>query len=338
MSVQGPRQGQISVPGTQMCPASGHIPRGSYRQVIVLVVYFANGFTPGGKRGVNMVEKAFMSYHYSVVKYALPDQEPTHDLLMKLRVLQEHISPDTLLIIYYAGHGGLSGHPDSSLHLAGSQCFTSATTIRWRDIYPRILSFKCDVLTILDCCRSGAAALTPCHVAAVNTVHQVDTTFSKEVIATAGFQTVCWAGQEFSLALILPGVLRVYQQTGNLDRLDSSILFNEVSFRMKEHYKTMPPGSFGSGKRTGSWQDATATNPVHYEVVQGTSRGIALRPLAQPRPCVRTFLSAPLDVRIAHSFQFLYGANFTSAVLAFEAEIMDNEYEKIRKLQDQDIV
>lgn len=155
---------------------------------------------------LKVVADAFKSYNYSVTMYQLPATVPTDDFIMKLRALQQHMDHDALLIIYISGHGDLLSVPAGSLRLTryiayylfGDAEFSSNlrsdgpllpvkdTTIWWDDIYPQILSFSCDVLTILDCCHSGAAALTPSHIAAVNATHGVNRAFAKEVIATAG--------------------------------------------------------------------------------------------------------------------------------------------------------
>jgi hypothetical protein len=113
----------------------------------------------------------------------------------------------------------------------------------------------------------------------------VDTAFSKEVIATAGFQTAAWSNTQHSLPPLLGQVLATYRLTGNLD---SSTFFNEISFRMKSFYP--PPASLlssivpGSRKRKRSWEEPRATNPVRYVLVEGNSGRIALRPLAPPLP------------------------------------------------------
>lgn len=109
--------------------------------------------------------------------------------------------------------------------------------------------------------------LSPCYVDAVSTVHKVDRIFSKEVITTAGFRSVCWREEEYSLSYLLPLVLSDYAQSG---KLDSSIFFNEVSARIKDKYKE-PPLPVRSRKRKLYSPEPTATNPVRYVTVQGRS-------------------------------------------------------------------
>lgn len=204
------------------------------------------------------------------------------------------------------------------------------TAVFWRDIYPRILSFACDVLTILDCCHSGAAALTPSHIAAVNAVHGVDRTFSKEVIATAGFQAIiAWAGAEYSLPPLMDEVLARYRVTGNLD---SATLFNEISFRMKELYR--PPSSLpivpSLYRRNQSWEEPRATNPVRYVLVQGNSGSIVLKPL--PDNLRSALRSDTLACRVAAGFM-LPPQQFIQYVRETEAGWIDREYERIERLR-----
>ncbi|KAB5543021.1 hypothetical protein GE09DRAFT_235024 [Coniochaeta sp. 2T2.1] len=173
---------------------------------------------------------------------------------------------------------------------------------------------------MVNCRHSGATALTGAHIAAVGSVHPVNATFSKEVIATASFQTVQWRGQEFSFEPILAAVLARHKATSDLD---SSKLTNKVSFRMREFYKPPQPspGASGSLKRKRSFEIPCTANPVRYELVRGTSGPIALRSL--PQPGIIT-LSIGIASRVPWPLQ-----EFTRYILAYEDELIQRRYAKI---------
>lgn len=93
-------------------------------------------------------------------------------------------------------------------------------------------------------------------------------------------------------------VLATYRVTGNLD---SSTLFNEISFRMKELYRPPPsPIDFSFCRRRDSLEEPRATNPVRYVFVQGNSGSIAWKPLPDSLPC--HLRSNTLACRVAAGF------------------------------------
>jgi len=120
----------------------------------------------------------------------------------------------------------------------GENNLSPEATIRWKGLYPRILSFNCDVLTIVDSCHAGSTALTPSHIAAVNKLYPLNISSAKEIIAAAGFQTLASNGQQYSLVPVLHAGFASHRVSGNLD---SSTFFTEISFRMKELYQPSPP-------------------------------------------------------------------------------------------------
>lgn len=92
--------------------------REPYQQVMVLIVFF-NTLGRQPDQSIKIVADAFRSYNYLVFWHELTATTPTDGFIMTLLVLREHIGNDTLLIIYYFGHGDLVGVPAESLLLSG---------------------------------------------------------------------------------------------------------------------------------------------------------------------------------------------------------------------------
>jgi hypothetical protein len=92
----------------------------------------------------------------------------------------------------------------------------------------------------------------------VKSVGGVDRSFSKELIAASGFQTICYSGEGCSLSHVMKTVFAENKET---KALDSAGFVNEATRIMMSHCRTY------------------ATNPVRYQLVTGTSPSIQLQPL-----------------------------------------------------------
>ncbi|KAK3681059.1 hypothetical protein B0T22DRAFT_388620 [Podospora appendiculata] len=142
----------------------------------------------------------FESYGYVVREYLIPMQRSAESARARIRQFcRSHAADDTLLIVYYHGHGSLDDdnelkfssheHPTDSawsqtaaadLYAAminGHSCpahgfgpqyqqlirkyerYRPVSSIKWEDLRPTILSAAADLLLILDCCAAGAANL-----------------------------------------------------------------------------------------------------------------------------------------------------------------------------------
>ncbi|KAK4233845.1 nipped-B-like protein B [Achaetomium macrosporum] len=139
------------------------------------------------------------SYGYTVHEFLIPMHRSVESLKAKLKQFCRYAADDTLLIIYYHGHGALNDdnelvfsshdHPDNpewsqaaaaelyAALLSGDACATHGrrdkyqellkkyeryrpvASLKWDAIRSTILSAACDVLLILDCCAAGGANL-----------------------------------------------------------------------------------------------------------------------------------------------------------------------------------
>ncbi|KAI9690207.1 MAG: hypothetical protein M1822_009168 [Bathelium mastoideum] len=104
---------------------------------------------------LGMVLGAFESYgHRAHVTHIPKDWGQMSGFSHQLQnMLQSYINPqqDTLIILYYQGHGAL----DQQGHLVLSN--GTGERMHWSNIANAIVNAQCDVLTILSCCHAGAA-------------------------------------------------------------------------------------------------------------------------------------------------------------------------------------
>ncbi|KAK5655230.1 hypothetical protein OQA88_5797 [Cercophora sp. LCS_1] len=137
-------------------------------------------------------------YGYDVEEWDIPMQRSTERMCSKLRQFCKLANEDTLLMVYYHGHGSLDDnnelvfssheHPANAewsqaaaaeLYAAlmtGDGCSHSKTDkytalikkyeryrpvaeVKWDDVRPIVLGAPCDLFLILDCCAAGGANL-----------------------------------------------------------------------------------------------------------------------------------------------------------------------------------
>ncbi|KAL1838713.1 hypothetical protein VTJ49DRAFT_2278 [Mycothermus thermophilus] len=138
-------------------------------------------------------------YGYVVHEFLIPMHRSLESLKAELKQFLRYAADDTLLIVYYHGHGALDegnelifsshDHPKDAewakaaaaelyaALLTGDAChahgrpdryqellkkyerYRPVSSIKWTSIRNPILSAPCDVLLILDCCAAGAAGL-----------------------------------------------------------------------------------------------------------------------------------------------------------------------------------
>ncbi|KAL2126622.1 hypothetical protein VTI74DRAFT_525 [Chaetomium olivicolor] len=138
-------------------------------------------------------------YGYTVHEFLIPMHRSVESLKNKLKQFFRYAADDTLLIVYYHGHGALDDdnelvfsshdHPDNAewsknaavelyaALMSGDTCpshgrkdkyqqllkkyerYRPVASIKWDAIRSPILSASCDVLLILDCCAAGGANL-----------------------------------------------------------------------------------------------------------------------------------------------------------------------------------
>ncbi|KAK1751423.1 nipped-B-like protein B [Echria macrotheca] len=170
------------------------------------------------------VRDTFQAYGYKVHEYLIPMTEPTVAMQAKLRQFCKMASDDTLLIVYYHGHGGLDEHNElvfsSHEHPANSEWSQAAAAelytaildrdacdchgrterynellkkyeryrpvaeVKWDDICDDVLGAPCDSLLVLDCCSAGGANL-----GRANWQLPTGQAYTKHLFAACGFES-----------------------------------------------------------------------------------------------------------------------------------------------------
>lgn len=94
-------------------------------------------------------------FHFATEQWDIPSEEPEDALTSKILGFCKGRSKDSLLILYYAGHGG--GGPEKCIWSATRSASTSPW-LNWHKIQGHLLEHDPNVLLILDCCFSSLAA------------------------------------------------------------------------------------------------------------------------------------------------------------------------------------
>ncbi|KAL8872013.1 MAG: hypothetical protein Q9174_002283 [Haloplaca sp. 1 TL-2023] len=128
-------------------------PTSLYNNVYVLLLKWA-GDNLGVIDEVRMLETTFRNrYNFATEIWSIPSEDPEDELVSKLVQFRKTIRAGSLVILYYAGHGG--GDP--------RECIWSATGLEgspwlnWHNVQGLLLGHPPDVLLILDCCYAGLA-------------------------------------------------------------------------------------------------------------------------------------------------------------------------------------
>lgn len=115
-------------------------------------------------------------YGFGVEQWLIPSSDSHDELGDRLRAFKKQYSKeDTLLIVYYGGHGYLN---DSRQPVWVCNQTPKASTVKWYAHQVSLEEAASDVLILLDCCHAGACSGEA-------------NTGVKEVIAACGFDT--WA-------------------------------------------------------------------------------------------------------------------------------------------------
>ncbi|KAK0609685.1 hypothetical protein B0T17DRAFT_501389, partial [Bombardia bombarda] len=184
-----------------------------YRQVYVLILTWsfhdlkeASYTAPTGGKYTSLEDETkrlrgtFERRGYSVYEFDIPMQRSTESLRQQLKNFCLLARDDTLLIVYYHGHGSLDDdnelmfssheHPANvalsktaaaelyEAMITGEAChahgrstqyrelvkkyerYRPVSTVEWEAIRPIVLSASSDMLLILDCCAAGGATAT----------------------------------------------------------------------------------------------------------------------------------------------------------------------------------
>ncbi|RKK69806.1 hypothetical protein BFJ69_g12383 [Fusarium oxysporum] len=97
-------------------------------------------------------------YNFGVEDWAIPHDDPFFQLNGRLRQFLQSDDYDTLLILYYGGHGSTDTDRNALW-----MCYDRADTPRlsWSSLQPLLFNKKSDILMIFDCCSAGSAVCAP---------------------------------------------------------------------------------------------------------------------------------------------------------------------------------
>ncbi|KAK2769540.1 peptidase s8 [Colletotrichum kahawae] len=192
---------------------------------------------------VTRAREAFESYNYEVEEFQMPKSKPLQSLRSKIRASAADIKTtpnlNTLLIIWYYGHGGLSANRGNDLSLCSHR--KGGTRMRWSDVTKAILNVRTDVLTILDCCHAGASVIS-------EDILQPFIASNKEYVkwglTGSGFENFSWSGHTNALAYAIADILDRHLDTMDLDteRLHRQATFRAVATYIREFPLTSTPG------------------------------------------------------------------------------------------------
>ncbi|KAL9617046.1 MAG: hypothetical protein Q9160_008119 [Pyrenula sp. 1 TL-2023] len=132
--------------------------REGYRGSHVLIISWAEADDPKIPDEVQNVHNLFeQKLGYNVIRYQIPSERPAPNLQLVLANLVTECpnAKESLIIIYYAGHGDANPSERKAIRAAKR---TGGPTLNWYAIQPCLSSFEGDIWIILDCCYALQAA------------------------------------------------------------------------------------------------------------------------------------------------------------------------------------
>ncbi|KAM5363185.1 hypothetical protein ACJZ2D_012150 [Fusarium nematophilum] len=188
-----------------------------YKEVEVLLIRWEEDELEV-ERELNELHNVFRDlYGFTTEQYLIPTQNSHRRLNHKaLSFVEEHEKEDTLLIVYYGGHGVINKARQSTWSCKRDKAYA---TVEWSAIQTLFEMAKCDVLLLLDCCAGASAA--PLTERPTNI---------KETIAACGFET--WTPrpgpQSFTYTLI-----EVMKEWASQLPFSAAMLHSEILTRLK---------------------------------------------------------------------------------------------------------
>ncbi|KAL9610414.1 MAG: hypothetical protein Q9167_004869 [Letrouitia subvulpina] len=136
---------------------SGFLHSGEYESVNVLLMHWEDDDL-GCLEELNMVKSFFEdSWHYNVHILSIPSERSQAALQSDLSqfILLYGSTVQSLLVIYYAGHGDPSLDRKRAIWAAKRK---EGPILNWYEVQPVVFAAEGDVLLILDCCYAAQAA------------------------------------------------------------------------------------------------------------------------------------------------------------------------------------
>lgn len=94
-------------------------------------------------------------FHFSAEIWDIPSDDPEDELTRKILLLRKGKQSDSLIILYYAGHGG--GDTEECIWSANDT--EDSPWLNWHNVQGHLLGHACDTFFILDCCYASLAAI-----------------------------------------------------------------------------------------------------------------------------------------------------------------------------------
>ncbi|KAL5319401.1 hypothetical protein ACEPPN_012453 [Leptodophora sp. 'Broadleaf-Isolate-01'] len=141
---------------------------------------------------LNDLAKVFGDYGFNTETWLIPTKSPLRKMMAKaLEFIDDHETPDTLLIVYYGGHAKINEARQSTWSCTRNMNYSSFEWNACQSLFEQSIS---DTLFLFDCCSAAAAASSvPSRTNAIT-----------ETIAACGWET--WAPEpgrhSFTNALI----------------------------------------------------------------------------------------------------------------------------------------
>jgi hypothetical protein len=90
---------------SQPAPVPDGISRSPYSAVEVLMVCWKDSAQKQFKEQLKSLAKVLSAYNFHVMEYEIESKRPQQTFSARLLSFLDHDKPNTLLIIYYGGHG-----------------------------------------------------------------------------------------------------------------------------------------------------------------------------------------------------------------------------------------
>ncbi|KAK4207610.1 hypothetical protein QBC37DRAFT_379901 [Rhypophila decipiens] len=146
-----------------------------YKTASLMCAYWAQNGPPGVQPGVDRARDEIegvlgSTYGFQTERYIMKDKTDTDpgtttaDIINSINQKLGNKGSDHLFVLHYCGHGVRTGGPDSDLMWGSGITPTNSankTRINYSDIHRELLALKCDVLVVMDCCRSTDIGRTP---------------------------------------------------------------------------------------------------------------------------------------------------------------------------------
>ncbi|KAM7216269.1 hypothetical protein V8F06_008388 [Rhypophila decipiens] len=146
-----------------------------YKTASLMCAYWAQNGPPGVQPGVDRARDEIegvlgSTYGFQTERYIMKDKTDTDpgtttaDMIKSINQKLGNKGSDHLFVFHYCGHGVRTGGPDSDLMWGSGITPTNSankTRINYSDIHKALLALKCDVLVVMDCCRSTDIGRTP---------------------------------------------------------------------------------------------------------------------------------------------------------------------------------